>query len=94
MAGATYHRVQPVQRGADGQAGEAALGDGCVDNAPLAEAVQQALGDLVCAVVLGNLLTHDKHLVVELELLGERLVQGIADCVLLDTGGIGICPFL
>jgi hypothetical protein len=86
--------VQPAERGADGETAETHLGDGCVDNPLVAKAVQQALGDLVCAVVLGNLLTHDEHLGVALELLGERLVQGVADCVLLDTGGIGICPFL
>lgn len=86
--------MQTAQGGTDGQTGEAGLGDGCVDDTLLAEAVQEVLGDLVCAIILGNLLAQDEDLVVLLELLGKRLVQGIADCVLLDAGGVGICPSL
>jgi len=43
----TYDGVQASERGADCEACEARLGDGTVDNSLLAEAVEEALGDLV-----------------------------------------------
>jgi hypothetical protein len=92
----TYNGMQTAKGSTDSQTGKAGLCDGGVDDPLLAEPVEQALGDLVCAVVLGDLLAEDEHLLVGLELLGERLVQGIADCVLLGSGRRirRICPGL
>jgi hypothetical protein len=42
-----YDRVETGESGADGETGETRFGDGRVDNSLLAEAVEQALGDLV-----------------------------------------------
>lgn len=42
-----YNRVETGEGGTDGKTGETRLGDGRVDNSLLAEAVEQALGDLV-----------------------------------------------
>lgn len=46
---ATHNGVQTRKRGTDGQTGEARLGDGRVNDPLLAEAVEEALGDLVTA---------------------------------------------
>jgi hypothetical protein len=42
-----YNRVEAGEGSTDGETGETRLGDGRVDNSLLAEAVEQALGDLV-----------------------------------------------
>lgn len=86
----THHRVQAAQRSSHSQTGKAHLGNGRVNDALLAEPVQQALGDLVGAVVLRNLLAQDKDLGVALQLLGQRLVQGISHGVLLDARALGV----
>jgi hypothetical protein len=98
-----YDGVETGEGSTDGKTGETRLGDGRVDNSLLAEAVEQAFGDLVAAsgglagargrmehkhsrsVVLSDLLTQDKDLVVSLHLLGHGLVQGLSDGHLLDT---------
>ena len=59
-----------------------------------AEFLQQALGDLVGALILGDFLAHDEDVLVAAHLLGHRLVQRLADGHLdhLDAGrqiGIG-----
>ena len=46
---ATHNGVQASEGGTDGQTGEARLCDGRVDDPLLAEAVEEALGDLVTA---------------------------------------------
>jgi hypothetical protein len=43
--------VQTSERGTDGQTGETRLGDGRVNDPLLAEAVEEALGDLVTTAV-------------------------------------------
>jgi hypothetical protein len=86
--------VQTAKGSADGEAAETALGDGSVDDTLLAEAVQQALGDLVGTIVLGDLLAQDEDLGVGLKLLGKSLIQGISDGVLLDAGALGVGPGL
>ena len=53
-------RPQPDHRRADADAGEAALGDRRVDDALLAELLQQALRHLVGAVVVADLLAHEE----------------------------------
>lgn len=82
--------MQSTQRSSSGQTSEAHLGNGRINDSLLAKSVQQALGDLVRAVVLRNLLAQDEDLGVALQLLGQRLVQGISDGVLLDAGALGV----
>jgi hypothetical protein len=48
-ARATYNGVEASERSADGQTSETRLGDGAVNDPLLAEAVEEALGDLVSA---------------------------------------------
>jgi hypothetical protein len=76
--------VQTAQSGTNGQTTESALRDRGINHSLVAEAIQQSLGDLVCAVVLGNLLSQDEGLGVGLELLSKSLVEGISDGVLLN----------
>lgn len=90
----THHRVQSAQGGTGSQAGKTHLGDGSVNDTLLAEPIQQSLCDLVRSVVLGNLLTQDEDLGVGLELLGQSLVEGISDSVLLDASALGVRPAL
>ena len=71
-------RPQPDHRGADADAGEPHLGDRRVDDAALAEALEQALGDLVRAVVVADLLAHDEHVGVAVHLLAHGLVERLA----------------
>ena len=48
-AASTHNGVQTGERGTDGQTGETRLGNGRVNDPLLAEAVEEALGDLVTA---------------------------------------------
>mmetsp|Transcript_15429 Transcript_15429/g.60299 ORF Transcript_15429/g.60299 Transcript_15429/m.60299 type:complete len:315 (+) Transcript_15429:104-1048(+) len=59
---------------------KAGLGDGRVDDALDAKLLQQALGHLVGALVLGHLLAHDEHLLVLAHLLRNCAVQSLAHC--------------
>ena len=76
-------RPQARHRGADAEAGEAVLGDRRVDHPLGAELLEQALADLVGALVLGDLLAHQEHVGVAAHLLGhgvaQRLAHGLAD---------------
>ena len=69
---------RPDHRGADADADEAALGDRRVDDPLLAELLQQALRDLVGAVVVADLLAHEEDAIVLLHLLGHRLIERLA----------------
>lgn len=89
----THHWVQTAQSRTNSQASETRLGDGRVDDPSLAEPVQKSLCDLVCTIVLGDLLTEDVDSVISLELLDEGLVQRITDSVLLGARG-GVCSGL
>ena len=60
---------------ADAGAGKGIFGDRRVDHAPLAELIEQALGDLVGALILADLLAHDEHAVVGAHLLGHGVAQ-------------------
>ncbi len=64
-----------------------------VDDSVLKEPVEKNLSE-PCRrpVYLTGLLAEDEDLVVLLELLGQGLVQGLTDGVLLDPGGGAICP--
>ena len=66
---------QPDHGRADAEAGEAQLGDGRVDHALGAVLVQQALADLVGAVVLGDFLAHEEDRVVAGHLFVDGLVE-------------------
>lgn len=77
--------MQATESSTDSETTETTLRDRSVDHTLLAEAIQETLGDLVCAVVLGDLLTQDEDLLVALELLGQGLVERISDGVLLDS---------
>src|SRR5213078_2991729 len=71
-------RPEPHHRGADPDPGEPHLGDWRVDHAALAEPLEQALGHLVRAVVVADLLAHDEHVGIALHLLAHRLVERLA----------------
>ena len=69
---------QPGHRRPHAQARESGLGDGRVDHALGAEPFQQALADLVSAVVLGYLLAHEERVRVALHFFEEGFVDGLA----------------
>ena len=71
-------RAQADHRRADADAGEAELGDRRVDDAHLAEFLEQALGDLVRALVDADFLAHEEDAVVALHLFAQRLVERVA----------------
>lgn len=85
----THNRSQSAQRSTDSQTAETTFGDGCVNDPLVAEPIQQALGDLVGTVVLGDLFSQDEDLLILLQLLDQGLVQGLADGVLLGALDIG-----
>ena len=69
---------RPTKAAPTPSAGEAVLGDRRVDDAPRAEFLQQALRDLVGALVLGDLLAHHEDVLVAAHLLGHGVAQGLA----------------
>ena len=71
-------RAQADHRRADADAGEAELGDRRVDDAHLTEFLEQAFGDLVCALVDGDFLAHEEDAVVALHFFAQRLVQRVS----------------
>ena len=71
-------RPQPGKAGADPDPGEALLGDRRVDDPPGAEFLQQALADLVGALIFGDLLAHQEHGVVAPHLFGDGVAQRLA----------------
>ena len=84
--------LEAVHRGADGEAREAVLADGRVDDALGAELVEHALADLVRAVVLRDFLAHQEHAVVAAHLLRHRLAECFAELeesLLAGFGGEG-----
>eukprot|EP00053_Salpingoeca_punica_P008562 m.76658 g.76658 ORF g.76658 m.76658 type:complete len:418 (+) comp14651_c0_seq1:227-1480(+) len=74
---------------ADGHASETHLRDGRVDHSVATKRLQQAAADLICAVVLADLLAHEDDLLIapHLVLHGQR--QGIANGHLGLDGGAG-----
>jgi hypothetical protein len=71
-------RLQARHRRADAEAGEAVLGDRRVDHALRPELLQQALGDLVGALILADLLAHEEHVAVAAHFLGHGVAQRLA----------------
>lgn len=84
--------MQSAKGSANSETTETALGDGCIDDTLVAEPVQETLCDLVCAVVLSDLLTQNEDLVIGFKLLGEGLIEGLSDSVVLGSLCVGICP--
>ena len=72
------HRAEADHRGTHADAGEAELGDRGVDDAHLAELIEEALRDLIGPVVDADLLTHEEDAVVAGHLLAEGLIEGFA----------------
>ena len=70
-------RLQPAHRRARAEAGKAIFGDRRVDHALRPELVEQALGDLVGALILGDFLAHHEHAVVAAHFLGHRVAQAL-----------------
>ncbi len=69
---------QARHRRPDAQPGEPGLGDGGVDHAFGAEAFQQALADLVSAVVFGHFLAHEEDVRIALHFFDQGFVDGLA----------------
>ena len=82
-------RLQAAHRRAGADAGKAIFGDRRVDHALGAELVEQALGDLVGALIFGDLLAHHEDPVVGAHLLGHRVAQRLADGGLDHLGAFG-----
>ena len=71
-------RPQPAHRRARPEPGKAIFGDRRVDHALGAELLEQALRDLVGALILGDLLAHHEHALVGAHLLRHRVAQRLA----------------
>ena len=72
-------RLQAGHRRTDADAGKAMLGDRRIDDALVAEFLQQTLGDLVGALILRDLFAHDEHIRVAPHFLGHGVAQRFAD---------------
>ena len=71
-------RAQPGHRGADADADDRVLGDRRVAHAPLAELLEQAVGDLEGAAEDADVLAHQQHALVAAQLLAQRRVERLA----------------
>ena len=71
-------RLQPSHRGADAETGEAMFGDRRIDDPTSAEFLQQALRDLVGALIFGDFLAHHEDGFVAAHFFGHRVTQGFA----------------
>ena len=71
-------RLQAREGRADADAGKALFGDRRVDHALGAELVEQALADLVGALVLGDFLAHQEDIAIAAHLFGHRVAQRFA----------------
>ena len=69
---------KPAEGRADAEPRKASLRDRRVNHAARAELVEQALRDLVRALVLGNLLAHHENSVVAAHFLRHGVAQGFA----------------
>ena len=71
-------RLEPGERRADAEPGHGVLGDRGVDHARSAEFLQQTLGDLVGALILGDLLADDEDVLVAAHFLRHGVAQRFA----------------
>ena len=69
---------RPRIGGAGRQSGEAHFGDRRIDDALRTELVEQALADLIGALVLGDFLAHQEDLRIAAHLFGHGVAQGLA----------------
>ena len=69
---------RPAMRRADAEAGEAMFGDRRIDDAPGAEFLQQALRDLIGALIFGDFLAHDEDVRIAAHLFGHGVAQSFA----------------
>ena len=67
-----------MERRTDAEAGKALLGNRCVDDALTAELVQQALADFVRALILGDFLAHQEHVLVVAHFFGHGIAERFA----------------
>ena len=72
------HGPEPPKGSADAKAGKAMFGDRRIDHPLWPEFRQQPLGDLVGALVLGDLFAHHEHGRVAAHLLGHGIAQRLA----------------
>lgn len=72
-------RAQTRHRRADADAGKAMFRDRRVDHAARTEFLQQALRDLVGALVFGDLFAHDEDVLIGAHLFGHRVAKRFAD---------------
>ncbi len=71
-------RLEPGERSANAETGEAVLGDRSIDHPHGAELLQQALGHLVGTLILGHLLAHDEDVLVASHFLSHGVAQRFA----------------
>src|SRR6266550_4802488 len=71
-------RPEAAHGGADADPRESELRDGSIDHAFGAELLQQSAAHLVRALIDADFFTHQKHVLIALHLLSQRLVQGIS----------------
>src|SRR5581483_6539119 len=81
-----HHRPQPRHRRADAHADDRVLGDRRVAHAPLAELLEQPLGDLEGAAEDADVLAHQHHALVAAQLLAQSRAERLA---VADLGGRG-----
>ena len=72
-------RTEATHRRARTDTGKAVFGDRRVDDATLAEFLEQALGDLVSTLILRDFLAHHEDAVVLAHFLGHRITKRFAD---------------
>lgn len=68
------NRLQASESGTHGQTSETHLSNWGVHHSSLTKSIEQSTGNLVGTVVLGNLLTHEKNVVISVQLLGNGRV--------------------
>ena len=73
-------RSQSDHGRADADAGKAELRDRRVDDAHLAEFLEEAFRDFIRTLIHADFFPHEEDTVVPLHLLTEGLVQGVAIC--------------
>ena len=72
------NRPQADHRRANADTGKPQLSDRRVDDAHLAEFLEQTFGDFICALIDADLLAHEEDAVIALHLLTKSLIEGVA----------------
>ena len=71
-------RAQAAHRCAGADPGKAVFGDRGIDHPLWAELIEQTLGYLIGALILGHFLAHHEHARIAPHFLGHRIAQGFA----------------